>query len=93
MKSEDCRKQKKVSFSIEAEPGSKVFVAGSFNNWNPTQYRLRHDSDEGVYRIALTLPQGQHEYKFIVNDEWRPDPCCAAWLPNNMGTLNSTIAV
>ena len=93
MKGASSKKMKKVSFVLATEPGCDVFVAGSFNNWDPAQHRLRDNPDNGVYKIALPLPPGRHEYKFVVNGEWRLDPSCPDWLPNDMGTLNSVVSV
>jgi 1,4-alpha-glucan branching enzyme len=93
MKKDAGRKSKKTGFQLVTEPGSEVFVAGSFNNWNPTQYRLRDNPDSGIYKISLALPPGRHEYKFVVNGEWRLDPNCPDWLPNSMGTINSVVSV
>ena len=93
MKSDASRKIKKVSFRIETEPGCDVFVAGTFNNWDPTQYPLHAVPNNGTYRTTLTLPSGRHEYKFVVNGQWRVDPSCTAWQPNDQGTLNSVVSV
>ena len=93
MKGEPVKKNKKVSFCLQTKPGSEVFVAGSFNDWNPKQFRLRAVPDDGVFKIALTLPPGRHEYKFIVDGEWRLDPSCSALLSNNQGSLNSVVSV
>jgi 1,4-alpha-glucan branching enzyme len=84
---------KKVNFQVTAEPGSDVFVAGSFNNWNPTQYRMRDNPGSGHCKAALSLPPGRHEYKFVVNGEWRLDLNCAEWEPNDQGSLNSVVHV
>ena len=27
--------EKRVRFALSAEPGSQVFIAGTFNNWTP----------------------------------------------------------
>ena len=58
---------KKVGFQLTAEPGSEVFVAGTFNQWDAGQHRMRDNPHSGVYRIALVLPPGRHEYKFVVD--------------------------
>jgi len=84
---------KKVSFQIKAEPGSAVFVAGTFNQWDPTQYRLRDNPDSGEYKIKLTVPPGRHESKFVVNGVWCADPNCLDWVPNSQGSLNSVLTV
>ncbi len=87
------RKGKKINFQLLAEPGSEVFVAGTFNNWDPRQHQLRDNPGSGHCKIMLALPLGRHEYKFVVNGEWRLDPTCPDWAPNDQGTLNSVIAV
>ncbi len=93
MKVDASTKSKKVNFSIETEPGSEVFVAGTFNDWNPTQYQLHESLNSGSYKTILPVPTGRHEYKFVVNGQWRLDPRCAAWQPNDQGTLNSVLSV
>ena len=93
MKKTESSKGKKVSFQVTAEPGSEVFVAGSFNDWNPTQCRMRDNPGSGHCKTTLVLPPGRHEYKFVVNGEWRVDPACAESVPNDYGALNSILTV
>ncbi|MDD5704594.1 MAG: glycogen-binding domain-containing protein [Kiritimatiellae bacterium] len=82
-----------VIFRLSTDPGCEVFVAGSFNDWNPRQHQLRDNPDEGDYKLTLTLPPGRHEYKFIVNGAWHIDLACPNWVPNQVGSLNSVIVV
>lgn len=84
---------KKISFQIKAEPGSAVFVAGTFNQWDPTQYPLRDNPDRGEFKTKLAVPPGRHEYKFVVNGAWHADPNCPAWALNRHGSLNSILTV
>jgi len=86
-------KGKKVGFQLTAEPGGEVFVAGTFNNWDPKQCRMSDNPGRGHCKTTLVLAPGRHEYKFIVNGEWRVDPNCAESAPNDQGTLNSVITV
>ena len=46
-------------------PGDTLFVAGSFNNWNPhdSRFALRRSAD-GTYQISLPLRAEPAEYKF-----------------------------
>ncbi len=92
MKHDAVKKGKKVSFQLTTKPGSKVFVAGSFNGWNPTQLPMP-ESPKGEYKITMTLQPGRHEYKFVVNGEWILDPLCSDCHPNSVGSLNSVVAV
>jgi 1,4-alpha-glucan branching enzyme len=82
---------KRVKFEIQAEAGSEVYVAGTFNSWNAKQNRLKEKS--GVFGATLLLPKGKHEYKFVINGVWCVDPKCQEWVPNNYGSLNSVVTV
>jgi 1,4-alpha-glucan branching enzyme len=82
---------KQVRFQITADSGSKVYVAGTFNNWDPKQQKLTEK--KGVYSASVLLPVGRHEYKFIINDVWIADPKCQEWVPNEHGSLNSVLTV
>jgi 1,4-alpha-glucan branching enzyme len=82
---------KLVHFELMAEPGSKVFLAGTFNDWDPTQIELAESN--GVYSASVLVPVGRHEYKFVINGVWTADPRCPEWVPNALGTLNSVLTV
>lgn len=83
--------RKRVKFSLQAEPGSEVYVAGSFNGWNPKKNKLK--LREKAYETAILMEPGRYEYKFVVNGVWCVDPMCAEWEPNELGSLNSVIEV
>ena len=83
--------KKNVKFQIAAEPGSRVFVAGSFNDWNAEQKQLKEKN--GVYTITLKLSPGKYEYKFIVNGVWCVDSECQDWSSNGFGSINSVVTV
>lgn len=82
-------KTTRVSFSVRAEPGSKVFIAGSFNDWNPQVKELLDKKGNGLYACVMCLKNGSHQYKFVINGTWCADPECTDWMQNSMGTLNS----
>lgn len=83
--------RRRMKFAIEAKGASVVYVAGTFNGWDPGEHRLR--MKDGVFQTTLLVPRGRHEYKFIVDDVWRLDPECQEWTPNDVGSLNSVILV
>lgn len=82
---------KRVKFEFEAEPGSEVCIAGTFNNWDAKKNKLQEKG--GQYSAMLMLPKGRYEYKFVVNGVWCVDPKCPEWAPNNFGSLNSVITI
>ena len=82
---------KPVRFQVSAEPGCRVFVAGTFNSWDPTKHRMK--GTKGVYSITISVPTGRHEYKFVVDGVWSIDPGNPDFVPNKHGTLNSVIKI
>ena len=93
MRKSASRKTKPVEFQITAEPGSQIFVAGTFNDWDPARHPMRDNPHGGLFKTTVALPAGRHEYKFVVNGEWQIDPNCPDWHPNGLGSLNSVVAV
>jgi 5'-AMP-activated protein kinase regulatory beta subunit len=85
--------RKRVTFVCKAEPGSDVYLAGDFNNWNPEKRRLSDKEGDGRFTTTMLLPAGTYEYKFIINGQWSIDPECEEWVPNKMGSLNSIVRI
>jgi 1,4-alpha-glucan branching enzyme len=86
-------RRKRVTFQFEAEPECDVRLAGSFNNWDAEARPLTRKDGNGTYSVTLLLPPGRHEYKFVVNGEWRVDPRHPDTAPNAHGSHNSVIDV
>ncbi len=84
---------KQVRFELEAEAGSAVAVAGTFNNWDPTKTPMKDNPDSGKFATTVKMSPGRHEYKFVVNGEWRVDPNCSESAPNDQGSMNSVLHV
>jgi 1,4-alpha-glucan branching enzyme len=85
--------RKRVTFSVSAEPGSRVAVSGDFNSWDTTGHPMEDKKGDGNYTATILLAPGVYEYKFIVNDTWSIDPNCPEWIQNSFGTLNSVLHV
>ncbi len=86
-------KRKHVIFKVRTKPGSKVYLAGDFNDWNHLEKELSDHDGNGFYQVAVALEYGTYEYKFHINDAWCVDPENPNFRPNAMGTLNSVIIV
>jgi 1,4-alpha-glucan branching enzyme len=61
----------KTSFVCHAAEAANVFIAGTFNNWDPQSNPMQRTPD-GAWRIDLELETGRYEYKFVVDGQW----CC-----------------
>jgi len=82
-----------ILFSFNAPEAESVFIVGDFNNWSTeTAFEMKRNQD-GIWTGVVPLPEGNHEYKFVVNDEWYNDPANANVVENGVGGLNSLITV
>lgn len=68
-----------------------VALAGSFNNWNQSQYIFGREGDEWICRTDLE--PGKHAYKFIVDGNWLLDPANPNTEDDDYGLTNSVIIV
>ncbi len=91
--SKSSSQSKRVTFQITTTPNSEVYVAGTFNNWDPKRHQMKDTKGNGKYTLTLMLPKGEYEYKFVINGNWVVDPECQNWVRNNFGTLNSVLKV
>jgi 1,4-alpha-glucan branching enzyme len=66
-----------------------VKLSGTFLNWDPNGYTMKHVGDEWV--ISLNLKPGKYLYKFIVDGEWILDPGNEFWERNAERTGNSVL--
>jgi 1,4-alpha-glucan branching enzyme len=83
----------KVRFCVEWPGAQRVFLAGDFNDWSPTARRMRRvRKGTHVYVAVLDLAPGRHEFRYVVDGEWRCAPG-APRVPNDMGSENSVIEV
>ena len=68
----------------------KVYLAGSFNNWEPVSMSRQKS---GEYVRILKLPAGTYEYKFIIDGVWRHDSDHDTHIQNSLGSLNSVVVL
>ena len=66
----------KVVFTFKPPAKSKsVSLAGTFNQWKPAADPMSGPDADGQWRLEMKLPEGVHEYKFVVDgDKWHADP-------------------
>ena len=81
-----------TTFRLEAPHAAQVFVAGCFNEWDPTANPLKRDK-EGTWSCTLTVEPGEHEYRFVVDGVWWDDPTNMWRCWNEFGTQNCVLIV
>ena len=85
--------RRRICFEVDAELGSQVSVAGSFNSWNPEAHVFRPAAAAGHFKRIVYLEPGDYEYKFVIDGNWSADPNCPSFAANTFGTLNSVLEV
>jgi 1,4-alpha-glucan branching enzyme len=85
-------KPNQVSLEL-VKPGAKhVCVAGSFNGWTPEKTPLV-PAGNGRWVGDLAVKPGRHEYLFVVDGQWVPDPNAKETVQNPFGGKNSVLLV
>lgn len=82
----------KATFVLLDLGAKQVSLAGDFNGWAANATPMKRDQ-AGHWEATVTLAPGRHEYKFVVDGEWVPDPLAREHVRNQHGTLNSVIEV
>jgi Glycogen recognition site of AMP-activated protein kinase len=82
----------RVSLELVRPEAKRVCVAGSFNGWQPDRTPLR-PLGNGHWVGDLTVKPGRHEYLFVVDGQWVPDPNATETVRNPFGGRNSVLTV
>jgi len=82
-------KKRRITFKLKGTGARAVFLAGSFNGWDPTMTEMRPVNGKNEWRRQVHLEPGLHEYLFVVDGKWTPDPEADRHAPNPFGGTNS----
>jgi hypothetical protein len=65
-----------VAFTYRPQkPVEAVYLAGTFNDWQPKAHRMDGPDQESRYTTRLKLKAGVYEYKFVLDGQrWETDP-------------------
>ena len=85
--------KKSVTFTVHADKGKAVYLAGSFNEWSTTAKKMAYKAKEGIYAATVQLAPGEYQYKFVIDGTWCADPENVNAVKNDQGTFNSVITV
>jgi hypothetical protein len=79
-------------FELADHPDArKVFLAGSFNDWNKRSLKMSKTATGWV--MPMFLKEGTYAYKFVVDGEWITDPDNPVVRPDGAGNFNSFMAI
>jgi hypothetical protein len=81
-----------VTFRLKGNADAQtVALAGSFNNWNQSQFLFGREGEEWVCRIDLD--PGVYQYKIIVDGNWLLDPNNPQTAEDEAGNVNNVLEV
>jgi len=81
-----------ATFTYRAAAGDRVYLSGSFNDWDPFMYPMP-EVEPGLFRLSVDLPPGVQRYVFVVGGELLPDPLNAASAYSRDGLRVSVLTV
>jgi len=67
-------KKRRITFKLKGTGARAVFLAGSFNGWDPTMTEMRPVNGKDEWRRQVHLEPGLHEYLFASTGSGRPIP-------------------
>jgi hypothetical protein len=84
-----------VVFNFKPDGGKKkVFLAGNFNDWNPSDPKyLMTDAGNGAWTITIKLLPGAYQYKYVADGQWIKDPYSPSDAPDGFGGRNGKFEV
>jgi cyclomaltodextrinase / maltogenic alpha-amylase / neopullulanase len=87
------RKSRKMDLRLEVDMKetvcSSLQLAGSMNDWNPSQSSFTKYGDR--WFILLNLNPGKYHYQLVADGNWIPDPGNPIMEDNNIGGFNSVL--
>jgi hypothetical protein len=83
-----------VTFTLSYPRAESVSLIGSFNQWNPAGHKMHQLSDRNTWVLELRLPEGRHEYAFLVDGKMVvPDQSSPFYQSDGFGNRNSVLFV
>ena len=70
----------------------EVFVAGSFNDWNPRTHPMIRDLS-GNWSVELELPPGEHRYRLIIDGQWSDHSNARHFVQNPYGEMDAVLTI
>lgn len=81
-----------VRFIYRGAAGQRIYLAGTFTNWDPWIYELK-ESSRGFYELSLPLPAGTYYYNFYIGMNAHTDPTNPQRVYTSDGRRASVIVV
>ncbi len=81
-----------ATFTYRGAAGDRVYLSGSFNDWDPFMYPMM-EIEPGLFKLIVDLPPGVQRYVFVVGGELLADPLNTAIAYSRDGLRVSVLTV
>lgn len=69
--------------------GKQVYISGTFSDWKALPMVKSH----GDFVTIIDLPEGEHQFRFFVDGEWKHDPKLKNYDDGNNGEKKNLVSV
>jgi len=82
------------NFKPSGKP-NQIFLAGTFNDWKPSdpKFVMKDDDGDGIWSITVKLAPGTYQYKYVADGQWIQDERAPGSAPDGYGGRNSQFDV
>ncbi|RMZ98038.1 5 -AMP-activated kinase subunit beta-2 [Brachionus plicatilis] len=88
-RNESANKKLPVVFKYSGKFAKDVYLIGTFTGWKEKLQMIKSDGD---YMLIVELPEGEHQYKFVVDGKWEYDANQAS-IDDNFNGKNNIVTV
>lgn len=82
----------RVTFSFVAPQARDVRLVGDFSGWEQYPVAMKK-LKSGQWKATVSLEEGTHQYRYLVDGHWIDDPNCPTRVPNSYGSHNCVCVV
>ncbi len=83
---------RRLRFLAQVKDAKEVVLTGDFTDWVKDKIKLNSIGD-GEWETVLKLPPGEHQYRLLVDGEWKDHSEATKRVPNPFGTENCVLTV
>ncbi len=84
--------KRRVTLVVPALDAADVVATGDFTEWSSEGVHLKRRSD-GCWTAALSVSPGEHQYRLLVDGQWRNNPAAERRVANGLGGENDVMVV
>ncbi len=85
--------KRKVTLVVPRLEAADVVATGDFTGWSVDEGVHLKQRRDGCWTAALSVTPGEHQYRLVVDGQWRNNPGAERRVANGFGSENDVIVV